>query len=449
MTYRKSVIGKVLRWRKARVLLVVGMMVAGIAVADWAAGTRFSLGLLYMLPMMLAATVQAPWQTPVLALVCALLRLWFDLPEPPPIELALRFIFASLAYTGAGLFVAALIRNRQLEEQLKNLVESSPAAVLTTDGSGVVLAANRAADALFLVPQKQNLTGRNIRDYVPLLCDALTLAGRPEGFRTEAQCQGRRENGDIFQAHIWFSSYLTAEGARLAAIVVDSSEEMRDREEQGLRQLMIGNRIAAAAVSHEVRNLCSAISLLCADIRVRHAIAPGEDLQRLSALVEGLEHIASWDLQSKVQDSLEQVPLSEVLDDLRIVIEPDWQDIGGRIGWKLPSQMPAVLGERHGLLQAFLNLAKNSHRAVQNSEVRQLVIAVSAQGSTASILFEDAGPGVPDPGLLFAPFQPGANGAGLGLYVSRALVRSYGGDVRFERTTKGARFRIEVRIVQP
>jgi PAS domain S-box-containing protein len=448
MAYCENVIGTVLRWGKARVLSVAGAMVVGIAVADWAAGTRFSLGPLYMLPMVLAATVLAPWQLPILALLCALLRLWFDLPKPPPVELSLRFVFAFLAYTGASLFVAALIRNRELEEQLKNLVESSPAAVLTTDDSGVVLAANRAANALFLVPQKQTLAGKNIRDYVPLLCDALTLAGRPEGFRTEAQCQGRRENGDIFQAHVWFSSYLTVQGARLAAIVVDSSEEMRDREEQGLRQLMIGNRIAAAAVSHEVRNFCSAISLLCGNARARQGIAR-EDLQRLSTLVEGLEHIASWDLQSKVQDSLEQVSLQEVLDDLRIVIEPDWQEIGGGIRWNFPSRLPIVLADRHGLLQAFLNLAKNSHRAVQDSEVRQLVIGVSAQSRTASISFEDTGPGVLDPGRLFAPFQPGANGAGLGLYVSRALVRSYGGDLRFDRTTSGARFRIEVPVVQP
>jgi signal transduction histidine kinase len=424
-------------------------MVVAIAVADWIAGTRFSLGPLYMLPMVLAATVLAPWQTPILALLCALLRLFFDLPKPPPVELTLRFVFAFLAYTGASLFVAALIRNRELEEQLKNLVESSPAAVLTTDDSGVVLAANRAANALFLVPQKQTFAGKNIRDYVPLLCDALTLAGRPEGFRTEAQCQGRRENGDIFQAHVWFSSYLTVQGARLAAIIVDSSEEMRDREEQGLRQLMVGNRIAAAALSHEVRNFCSAISLLCGTVRARQGLARDEDLQRLATLAEGLEQIASWDLQSKVQDSLEQVLLQEVLDDLRIVIEPEWQEIGGGIRWNFPPQLPIVLAERHGLLQAFLNLAKNSHRAVQNSEIRQLVIAVSAQGRKAIISFEDTGPGIPDPDRLFTPFQPGANGAGLGLYVSRALVRSYGGDLRFERTTNGARFRIELPIVQP
>ena len=104
-------ISVLLRWTRARALSVAGLIIVCIAVADWAVGTRFSLGLLYMLPMMLAAIVLTPWQTFALALICALLRLLFDLPSPPT-EVVLRFIFASLAYTGAGMFVTALIRNR-------------------------------------------------------------------------------------------------------------------------------------------------------------------------------------------------------------------------------------------------------------------------------------------------------------------------------------------------
>lgn len=443
MTYLEGVIALVLKWGRLRVLSVVASMISCIAVADWAVGNRFSLGLLYILPTMLAAIVLAPWQIPALALICSLLRLFFDLPSPP-VEVVLRFIFACLAYTGAGLFVMALIRNRELEEQVKSLVESSPAAILTTDGSGVVLAANRAANTLFLVGGRETLKGKRVQDYVPLLRDALPLAGRPEGFRTAVQCQGRRADGEIFQAHVWFSSYLTSEGPRLAAIVVDSSEEMRDREEQGFRQLMKGNRIAAAAVSHEVRNLCSAISLLWSNLGFKHEMGQDSDFQGLTTLVEGLERIAAWELQSKVHDYGEEVALQEVLNDLRIVIEPDWEEVEGKIIWKLPPQVPVVLGERHELLQAFLNISKNSHRAVQHLGVRELTISVCTRERTAIVSFQDTGPGVAAPERLFRPFQAGADGSGLGLYVSRAVVRGFGGDLRFEPVSTGACFCVEL-----
>jgi signal transduction histidine kinase len=324
-------------------------------------------------------------------------------------------------------------------------VESSPAAILTADAGGAVLASNNAAKALFL---SNSLAGKPIGNYVPLLADALRLRAAPEDFRAAAQCQGRRENGEIFLAQTWFSHYMTPHGTRLAAIVVDASEEMRDREEEGLRQLLRGNRIAAAAVSHEVRNLCSAISLLCSNLKDKHPVARDDDFQGMITLVDGLERIASGELSGAVHDALEQVSLQEVLDDLRIVIEPDWREIEGVVAWRLVPEMPVVLAERHGLLQAFLNLAKNSHRAVQDCPTRELRIAVSVQEAMVQVRFQDSGPGISAPDRLFQPFQSGADGAGIGLYLSRAVVRSYGGELCYEPQTAGSCFRVDLPLVR-
>ena len=108
----------------------------------------------------------------------------------------------------------------------------------------MVLAGNIAADDLFGIPKGQTLRGRKIGSTCPCWSDALRLdvATRRASVR-RLKCQGYRENGEIFLAHIWFSSYMAGEGPRLAAIVVDASEEMRDREEEGLQQLMRGNRM--------------------------------------------------------------------------------------------------------------------------------------------------------------------------------------------------------------
>jgi len=452
-----------LRAGKANVFAVTITLVAVIAFIDWVVGNSVSLGVLYILPMMLSAVVFRPYESALLAFLCAYLRARFDTPGSHA-EVILRFIFASLSYFASGLFVTALVQNRRLvadhlgklqkeqerrleaEEQLRFLVASSPAAILTLDGNGIVLADNDAAVSLFAIPGNRTLRGRPIADYLPVLSDALRLESAPEGFRTAAQCQGRRENGEIFLAHTWFSSYAAPGGRRLAAIIVDSSEEMRDREEENLRQLLQSNRITAAAVSHELRNLCGAIMLLCRHITEKGDFAQDEDFQGLMQLVNGLERVTSLELHGRASDSVEAVSLRGVLDNLRIVIESEWQDIDGIVRWDLPPDIPPVVADPHGLLQALLNLAQNSHRAVQEGPVRELNVLVSLQEDRASIRFEDSGPGISEPERLFQPFQQGADGTGLGLYVSRAVVRSYGGDLRFEPRPSGSCFVVELQI---
>ncbi len=439
---------------KPKILACTVVLLAMTTLVDWATGHNVSLAVLYILPMMLGAVVLRPADTFVFAVVCSYLRSWFDVPGSPA-DLALRFVFAVLAYFVSGLFVTALVRNheqavrhfnhiqieqtlrREAEEQLRVLAESSPAAILTVNGAGAVLAANGAANSLFMIPQGKTLQGRVIGDYLPFLADALRLDAGVLGLRTATQCQGHRENGEIFLAHMWFSSYPAPEGTRLAAIVVDSSEEMRDREQQGLHQLMKGNRMATAVISHEVRNFCEAMAMLCEDLRRRHGLAQDEGLRGLDNLVAGLEKIASLELRSMTQEVVEDVSLREVLDNLRIVVEPDWREIEGTVRWCLPERMPTVLAEPHGLLQAFLNLAQNSHRAVQEGALRELNVTVSLQEQKVAVRFQDSGPGIKAPEKLFQPFQEGAAGSGLGLYASRFIVRSYAVSFGSNRNRRG------------
>jgi signal transduction histidine kinase len=60
------------------------------------------------------------------------------------------------------------------------------------------------------------------------------------------------------------------------------------------------------------------------------------------------------------------------------------------------------------------------------------------------IRFEDTGIGVSSPDSLFKPFQQGADATGLGLYVSRAILRSCGGDLNFEPRTEGCCFAVRL-----
>ena len=458
--------GVLLRIGRTRVLLAAACLIGMIAMADWAIGNSVSLGVLYILPMMLGGIVLGRLEIVALGVFCAYLRDRFDVPSTHA-EAALRFVFASSSYMASGLFVIALVRNRQLvsehlariqeeqklrreaEEQLRLLVASSPASILTLDARGFVLAVNQAANSLFALPEGQSLVGRTIAGFVPMLADALRLENAPEGFRTEAQCQGYRNDGEILMAHVWFSSYRVSGETRLAAIVVDASEEMRDREEQNLRQRETSNRIAAAALSHELRNLCGAISLIVGNLRERPGLADDSDFEGLAHLVRGLGKLASQDLASDAGDvaEIEAIPLRQVFDHLRILVEPQWREINARVRWDLPPALPMVRADEHGLLQALLNVMQNSHRAVQDVAQPQIDVRVTADSARVRIRLHDSGPGISAPDRLFQPFQEGADHTGLGLYVSRAMLWSYGGDLRYEPTAVGCCFVIELQRV--
>ena len=454
---------ELLKARKPTILGSTIVLVVAVTWLDWATGNNISLASLYILPMMIAATALRPAEIAVFAVVCSYLRSWFDTPGSSW-DLALRFLFAALAYLASGLFITALLRNHaqavehlsqiqleqqrrhEAEERLRVLAESSPAAILTTDATGIVLDANAAADSLLMIKEAGTLKGRQIIDYLPFLAEALRLDETSVGLRTAVKCQGRRDNDEIFLAHIWLSAYRAPEGKRLAAIIVDSSEEMRDREEQGLHHLLTGNQIATAAIAHEVRNVSEAMGMLCEDLRRRHDLAQDSALRGLGSLVEGLETIASFELQAASHE-VHEVPLREMLDNFRIVIEPAWREIDGTVIWRAPEVLPSVKADPHSLLQVCLNLAQNSLRAVQEQAVRELRIAVLQERDRVLVRFQDSGPGIASPSELFRPFQQGAIGSGLGLYVSRFLIRRSGGELRFELSPEGSCFVIELDAV--
>jgi two-component system sensor kinase FixL len=441
------------------ILLCVALLILLLVTTEWIINIEYSLGVLYILPMLLGGVVLNRRQVVALALFCAFARgLFTDLPTY--LDYALRFAMATLAYCGAGLFVVELRRNRQMyivhltqirkqqalrqeaEEQLRVLAESSPAAIMTIDENGIVLAANRATLEMLGLEQA-GLIGHPIAPYIPIFANALRIDGSHRSFRTATQFWGHRENGSAFIAQTWFSTYLSDGKKRLAAIAVDVSEEMRDREEQHLEQLSSNNRILAGAVSHEIRNMCAAVNVVCSNLQRKPELAEDEDFAALQALIGGLTQLASFELRTRTR-SVAPVQLHELLDRFLIISERSWEEIEGQITIDMPKSIPPALGDANELLQVLLNLSRNSLRAVADCPKRELSIPVSVKPSVICLQICDSGPGVAHPELLFHAFQKGADSTGLGLYVSRALVRNFGGELRYQSSEAGACFVLEL-----
>ena len=435
-------------------------MTAAIAVTDWRIQGNIPLGFLYLFPMLLVGNVLNRWQIALSAAFCTLLTELFDdfsfaFPNDIPRDI---LIFA--AFVCMGLFVYEVGRSRQLalvhlkqieheakaradaEEQLTVLVESSPAAVFTASSDGRILLANEAAHRLFGVTPG-NLSGRSIHEFLPSLLNVPAPDGSHAPFRTAMQCRGYRLNDEVFLADVWFSTYQTSAGPRLAAMVVDTSEDLRNREELSLNQLLAGSRILVGAVSHEIRNVCGAIAMAHANLARSGALELNKDFEALGNLILALEKIASMELRNTTNQGT-SVDLSSLLEELRIVVEPGLGDEDVELCWEVDPALPAVWADRQSLMQVFLNLTRNSERAMRDRVRRVLTVRTKVEPKRVFVRFQDTGCGVSNPDRLFRPFQQQAQATGLGLYLSRAFMRSFRGDLRYEPEPDGTSFIVEL-----
>jgi two-component system sensor kinase FixL len=213
------------RRNRTAILFTSCFLVIAIAAVDWWTKPYFSLGFLYLFPIMLAAGFLPRWAIVLLGLACALLSERFSNLDPA--DTHIRLGFEALALCGCGLLTSEVLRNQRLsqeaQERTRILVETSPAAILTVNEGGLIELANHAAAEL-LAPRDGHLIGEPIAAFLPELHRALRPEEGPQ-FRASMQCRGHRGNGESFLAEVWFSSYKEGTTPKLAAIIADVSEE--------------------------------------------------------------------------------------------------------------------------------------------------------------------------------------------------------------------------------
>ena len=456
--------------------------VAIIAVVDRRINAQIPLALLYVLPAAFAGAGLTRWQVPVFGAFCTIVA---EVADAFPWSISQGIPRDALyfsAYTAVGLYVSEMLANRRLErehlhaveieaearlqaeEQLRLLVATSSIAIVTSDEHGMILHANEAAERLLCgeeaatdPAQSRRLKGQSLAHYLPALARAPVRSQGHRQLKTMMQCQGVRADLEPFFADVWFSTYTTHEGPRMTAMIIDSSKDLRDREEANLEQVLKGSRLLVGAVSHEIRNICGAIGLVMQNLTAQRAkLEAHEDFQALGQLTSALERLASVEL-SHVKRQASRVHLGRFLRDLRIIVGPSLKDSGVQVHWEPSEDLPTVWADQQSLLQVFLNLIRNSEVALEGVAHPELSLSVTRSEATVQVRIADNGPGVAKPELLFHPFRAGATAQsageqdgqpGFGLYLSRAMMSGFRGELRYEPSANGAVFVVELLPVE-
>jgi two-component system nitrogen regulation sensor histidine kinase GlnL len=232
-------------------------------------------------------------------------------------------------------------------------------------------------------------------------------------------------------------------GTRLLLEIADTTQRQRISRENDLLARLDGSRLMVRQLAHEIKNplggLRGAAQLLerelpAAELKEYTQLIIGE-ADRLTALVDSM----AGPVRAPAKSLLNVHEICEHVFQLLRAEAP----AGVRIERDYDPSLPETRLDRHQLIQALLNVARNALQAqgdlgciVLRTRARsQVSIGSALHRLVAAVQVEDQGPGVPQHlrSSIFYPLVTGrANGTGLGLAVAQELVTRNGGLIEFE-----------------
>ena len=231
-------------------------------------------------------------------------------------------------------------------------------------------------------------------------------------------------------------------GTYLLLELTDATQRQRISRDNDILAGMDGSRLMVRQLAHEVKNplggLRGAAQLLDKELpdpalREYTAVIINE-ADRLVALVDSMA-ISNGPPR---KDMLNVHELCEHV--VKLIRAEAPEDV--QIDRDYDPSLPDGMFDRHQIIQALLNIARNAMQAV--GKHGRIIMRTRARSSfsigkvrhrlTAAIEVEDNGPGVPADLIktLFLPLVTGrANGSGLGLAVAQDLATRHGGIIEF------------------
>ncbi|HZF80248.1 MAG TPA: response regulator, partial [Rubrivivax sp.] len=393
-------------------------------------------------------------------------------------------------------------RERSHEAFKSAMVDHAPTAIVTAGGEGHIVDFNPAAERLFgrsrdsvlgqvmgnvLLPERHREAHR--AEMVRL------RAGEPvEGFGEPFEMKGQRADGSEFPMqmlafHIqiegehFYTAFITDLSARQEAAL--QIERQRDALRQTEKLSAMGTLLAG--VAHELNNPLAIVMGRASLLEEKAAESPqgsvsggqlAADARRIREAAERCGRIVRTFLNMARHKPAERsaVQLNDIARAAADMLGYTLRSHGITIDLQLADTLPEVQADGDQLGQVVLNLIVNAQQALaavqgprRISVASGIELARDSEGGEPSprsegrgvlretriwLRVSDTGPGVPraEADKIFEPFfttKEAGLGTGLGLSVSRSIVREHGGDLTLEKSgysTSGATFRLSLPI---
>lgn len=229
---------------------------------------------------------------------------------------------------------------------------------------------------------------------------------------------------------------------------------------QAERLAAIGQTVAA--LSHHIKNILQGLSSGSDVLKMGLADHDEAMLTKGWKIVEK-NQTKIYDLvmdmlsySKEREPAIEETNLNQVVQDVVELMRGRAKELNAKLEARLDDSLPLTPADHEGIHRALLNIVSNALDAVEERPKPQVGVqtSVEADGAWVRIDVIDNGVGIPPQKQadIFKPFvsTKGAKGTGLGLAVSRKILREHGGDILVQsQPGRGSKFMLRLPLKSP
>jgi two-component system sensor kinase FixL len=365
---------------------------------------------------------------------------------------------------------------KEREAHLQSVLDTVPDAMIVIDVAGIMQSFSATAERLFGYDASE-VIGRNVSMLMPSpyreqhdsYLARYMATGQRRIIGIGRLVVGQRKDGSTFPMELAVGEMRSGPRRFFTGFVRDLTE--RQKTQQRLQELqselIFMSRFTAlgemaSTLAHELNQPLTAIASYLNG--ARRLLERGEpDLAMIQSAVDSAadQSLRAGQIIKRLREFVSRGESERHVENLTKLIEEasalalvGAKETGVRVSFDFDAGAQFVLADKVQVQQVLLNLIRNAIEAMQEVDVRQLVIATRREGGESVVVeVADSGPGIlPEiAAQLFRPFVSSKqNGMGVGLAISRTIIEAHGGRLWAEpRAGGGTIFRMTLRVVDP
>ena len=372
--------------------------------------------------------------------------------------------------------VAGSLSRADHEVLFHTVINTAVDGIIVIDEAGAMLLFNRAAEILFGYTPEEVL-GRNISMLMPEpyrlhhngYIQRYMATGEKRIIGIGREVTAQRKDGSTFPMYLSVGEDHVGGVRVFLGILHDLTDRTsRERDFQELQnELLHALRLTAmgqltSALAHELNQPLTAVMNY---LNAARRTLDGGGEQAIGRVREFMDKAVSQTQRAgqiirRLRNFIEKRDSDRLPEDLNSCVEEaialglvGATDRDVKITTELADDLPPVVIDRIQLQQVMINLMRNAFEALENADVRQIVIRTQRPAPDfVQVSVADSGPGIPPEIMpnLFIPFSTTkSKGLGMGLTICKAIVEAHNGRIWVAaRREGGAEFAFRLPVVE-